>query len=149
MCESRLFQQVHGDLGCWWCWVKGDREGLGGVCGGVNIRKRLAASSLVTKIHAGEKLPRSSCRNAKTRRPASAKSVRYFCLGGLYSTSSACASAPTHTDNWSGTARVGGGVEQHAGPSQECKFPITLSNENIMVGVEEGGGRWRGHRFPL
>lgn len=53
-----------------------------------NIRNRLAASSLVTKIHVGEKPPRPSCRNAKTRRPASAKFLRYFCLGGLYSTSS-------------------------------------------------------------
>lgn len=62
-------------------------ELLGGE-GVVNILNRLAASSFVTKIHAGENPPHPSCRNAKTRRPASAKSRRYFCLSGLYSTSS-------------------------------------------------------------
>lgn len=59
LCESGFLQRDHGDLGWWrwccWCW------------GGLNIRNRLAASSLGTKIHAGEKLARRSCRNAKTR----------------------------------------------------------------------------------
>lgn len=71
-------------------------ELLGGE-GVVNILNRLAASSFVTKIHTGEKPPHPSCRNAKTRRPASAKSQRYFCLSGLYSTSSGlCQRTHTH-----------------------------------------------------
>lgn len=43
----------------------GGGGGVGCVWGGWNIRNRLAASSLVTKIHAGQKLPRPSCRNEK------------------------------------------------------------------------------------
>lgn len=79
-------------------WRSGLMEVVLLVLGGLNIRNRLAASSLGTKIDAGEKLAHPSCRNAKTRRPASAKSLRYFCLSALYSTSSACANAPTHTN---------------------------------------------------
>lgn len=65
-----------------------------GVGGMENTGNRLAASSLVTKIHAGAKPLPPSCRKAATRRPAAAKSWRYFCLDGLYSTSSARANAP-------------------------------------------------------
>jgi len=80
---ERLFfpKRDHGHLGWWCCWV--------GVWGSVNIRKRLAVSSLGTKIHAGEEAAASVLQERKkTRRLASAKSRRYFCLGALYSTSS-------------------------------------------------------------
>lgn len=89
---------------------------LSGGGGAVNITTRLAASSLVTKTHAREKLPRPSCRNAKTRRPASAKSLRYFRLGDLYRTSSGpCQRSHAHQRLIRG---------QNGEPSQGCKFPI-------------------------
>lgn len=69
-------------------------EEVVGVGGMENTGNRLAASSLVTKIHAGAKPPPPTWRKAATRRPAAAKSRRYFCLDGLYSTSSARANAP-------------------------------------------------------
>ncbi|TNN65712.1 hypothetical protein EYF80_024005 [Liparis tanakae] len=78
---SRSLRRDHGHLGWWCCWVGG--------WGSVNIRKRLAVSSLGTKIHAGEEAAASVLQERKkTRRLASAKSRRYFCLGALYSTSS-------------------------------------------------------------
>lgn len=86
------------DVACY-CLV----EVVVGAGGMENTGNRLAASSLVTKIHAGAKPPPPSCRKAATRRPAAAKSRRYFCLDGLYSTSSARANAPPQlTEDWGG-----------------------------------------------
>lgn len=150
LCESRLFQQDHGGLGV--MLLGGGGGGVGWCLGGwVNIRKRLAASSLGTKIHAGEEAATSILQERKNKEAGICQvSALLLPRCSLQYQLGLCQRTHAHQPLIWGQHTCGRGVggwrDRMGNPVKDANSQSLVQMKILWVEVEVEGG---GHRFPL
>lgn len=124
------------NLGWWgWWWRRVQYTFCWGV---LNISNHLAAFSLGTKIHAGAKLPRPSCRKRNNKERGICQICALLLPGQPLQHQ--LAAAPTQPQQ-SGGQQGGGGAVGQRGAQSRMQIPKLFVQMKILwVGCGEGGG---------